>query len=112
MNGDLIGACVMIAVALLWIVGGIARIVLDHLGTEWEAKRIEEARARQEAAQEAAIQRAEADWREWFDQLPEAQKMAGAQRLLDAVEGEYGPRALWGPVSETPIRDETQRWLS
>ena len=74
----------LIAVAVLWIVGGIARLVLDHFATEHEVRRIEEARRRAEAREAQS----EAEWRAWYFALPEAEKLAGARMLLDAVRSE------------------------
>ena len=34
------------------------------------------------------IDRAERRWRDWYAALPEAEKLAGARRLLDAVRSE------------------------
>ena len=91
MNGDLIGACVMITVAVLWIVGGIARIVLDHLATEWEAARIE-----------AARRWSDGDFRRRWDAMSEAEQEAGLEQLLTALREELP--VPW-VLSDSPIHD-------
>lgn len=54
------------------------------LGTVWAVVSL--------VAEERRIRRGEREWRAWFDALPETEKLAGAQRLWDAV-------------SSTPIHD-------
>ena len=56
----------LIAVAIVWTVWAICALLLNH---------------RREA-------RSEAEWRAWFAALPESQKRAGAERLLEAVRDE------------------------
>ena len=92
MNGDLIGACVMIAVAVLWIVGGVARIVLDHLATEHEAARMADAR-----------RWSDRDFRARWDAMTEGEREAGLELLLTALREDLP--VPW-VLSEAPIHDE------
>ena len=41
-----------------------------------------------EAAEERRIRRSERAWRRWYAALPEAEKLAGAERLLAVVRSE------------------------
>lgn len=114
MNGDLIGACVMITVAVLWIVCGIARLVLDHLATEHEARRYESASPlvveivaedrfspAMKAAAEAARRWSDGDFRRRWDAMTEAEREAGMEQLLTALREDLP--VPW-VLSETRLR--------
>jgi len=65
---------------------------------------------------ERRIRRGEAQWRAWFDALPETEKQAGAERLWDAVRSDplYDATAAHLAHAEAArdLQDERiERWL-
>jgi hypothetical protein len=82
MNADVLAAWLIIAVVALWLAVFVAR----ELWTEWR------------------IQRAERQWRAWFDALPEPERWAGARKLLEDV------RSIDDDLAAERLRADLDAW--
>lgn len=79
-------AWTLITVAWLSVIVAVAKQWLDHVAGEHEAARTEQAKPGTDA---------------WFADLPEWEKRAGAERLLEAVKTCH-PRCDLGPREDHP----------